>query len=103
MPEFVCKFANAQGQVRKTVETWNSEEDLRRDYSDRGLLIYSVKPHNRIIAGVGAADRTRLNLDQFVVFNQQFVTLTRAGLPILRSLALLAENTKNRKSLIIHS
>ena len=97
MPEFVCKFADAQGQVRQQVETWDSEEKLRRDYTERGLLLYSVKPQRSLtLEGVGGRGG-RLNLEQFVIFNQQFVTLTRAGLPILRSLELLSENTKHRR------
>ncbi len=97
MPEFVCKFADAQGQVRRRIETSNSEEELRRNYSDKGLLLYSVKPHRSLtLDGVGGRGG-RLNLEHFVIFNQQFVTLTRAGLPILRSLELLAENTKHRR------
>ena len=100
MPEFVCKFADAQGQVRRRVETWDSEEELRRDYTERGLLLYSVKARRSLtemnLDGVGGR-RGRLNLEQFVIFNQQFVTLTRAGLPIPRSLELLAENTKHRR------
>lgn len=35
--------------------------------------------------------RGRLRADDFLIFNQQFVTLIRAGLPILRALDLLAE------------
>ena len=34
--------------------------------------------------------RKKLNLEKFLIFNQQFVTLIRAGLPILKALDLLA-------------
>src|ERR1017187_4244889 len=33
--------------------------------------------------------RKKLNLEKFLIFNQQFVTLIRAGLPILKGLDLL--------------
>ena len=92
MPEFVCKLADAQGQVRQQVETWDSEKELRRDYTERGLLLYSVKLRRSLTMDSVGGRGSRLNLEQFVIFNQQFVTLTRAGLPILRSLELLAEN-----------
>jgi type IV pilus assembly protein PilC len=96
MPEFDCKFADMQGQVHQRVETWSSEEELRSDYAARRLLLYSVRPHRPLTSSRVGERRGRLNLEQFVIFNQQFVTLTRAGLPILRSLELLAENTKHR-------
>ena len=97
MPEFVCKFADAQGRVRQQIETSDSEGALRRNYTEQGLLLYSVKPHRSLTLEGVSGRGGRLNLEHFVIFNQQFVTLTRAGLPILRSLELLAENTKHRR------
>lgn len=38
----------------------------------------------------------RLRLDQFVVFNEQFLALVRAGMPIPQSLDLLVGNIRNR-------
>src|SRR6185436_18733149 len=37
------------------------------------------------------------NLEKFLIFNQQFVTLIRAGLPILKALDLLAERLTDPK------
>ena len=91
MAEFVLKYADAQGQVHQQVESAVSEVELRERYTQKGLLVYSVKPR----AGVGVIQqrltrRKKLNLAQFLVFNQQFMTLIRAGLPIFKSLELLA-------------
>jgi type IV pilus assembly protein PilC len=36
-----------------------------------------------------------LRIDQFVIFNQQFLTLIKAGLPILKSLSILSKRQKN--------
>ena len=98
MPDFVCKYADARGSVQQQVETAESEEELRRRYAEKGFLVYSVKVHRSLadlnLEGIQKRGR-RLNLEQFVIFNQQFVTLTRAGLPILKSLELLGQNTKN--------
>ena len=100
MAEFVCKFADLEGRVQQQVESAQSEDELRRRYGDRGLLLYSVKPRHRLAdLQLAALERRgrRLNLEQFLIFNRQFVTLSRAGLPILKSLELLAANTKNRR------
>ena len=100
MAEFVCKYADAQGSVQQQVETAESEEELRQRYAEKGFLVYSVKAHRSLadlkLEGMQRRGR-RLNLDQFVIFNQQFVTLIRAGLPILKSLELLGQNTKNQR------
>jgi type IV pilus assembly protein PilC len=39
----------------------------------------------------------KLNLEKFLIFNQQFVTLVRAGLPILKGLDLLADRLTDPK------
>ena len=48
-------------------------------------------------AGPNAAPRRgRLDLEQFVVFNQQLLALIRAGMPIPQSLELLSGNVRNK-------
>jgi type IV pilus assembly protein PilC len=78
------------------VATAGSEKELRDRYSQQGFLIYSIKP--RLVAAPKILRRGRkLNLEKFLIFNQQFVTLVRAGLPILKSLDLLAERLTDPK------
>jgi type IV pilus assembly protein PilC len=99
MAEFLLKYADAQGSVHERVEDAENERALREKYVDQGVLIYSIKPRRSLGELQAAADRRRgrLNLEQFLIFNQQFVTLIRAGLPILKSLELLQGNIKNKK------
>ena len=93
MAEFVLKYADGRGQIHQQVVAAPSEKELRERYSQQGFLIYSVKP--RVASGLAASGlfrrRKKLNLEKFLIFNQQFVTLIRAGLPILKGLDLLAE------------
>jgi type IV pilus assembly protein PilC len=44
---------------------------------------------------LGKSAKKKIKLDLFLVFNQQFLTLIRAGLPILSSLDLLAKRQKD--------
>ena len=99
MAEFLLKYADAQGSVHERVEDAESERALRDKYADQGVLIYSIKPKHSLgeLQAVAQRRRGRLNLEQFLIFNQQFVTLIRAGLPILKSLELLQSNIKNKK------
>ena len=41
--------------------------------------------------------KKKINLEKFLIFNQQFVTLIRAGLPILKALDLLADRLTDPK------
>lgn len=93
MAEFAVKYADPRGEVHQQVTEAATEKDLRDRYAQQGFLIYSVKPR-RELTGMPAAiggKRGKLNLEKFLIFNQQFVTLIRAGLPILKGLDLLSD------------
>ncbi len=97
MAEWTLKYADARGEMHQQVAEADSERELRERYTDQGFLVYSVKPR---IEGVTQTLRPRgkkLNLERFLIFNQQFVTLVRAGLPILKSLDLLADRLTDPK------
>jgi type IV pilus assembly protein PilC len=96
--EFVLKYADPRGQMHQQVAEAISEKDLRERFSQQGFLIYSVKPR-RAIAGlaVGGGRKRKINLEKFLIFNQQFVTLIRAGLPILKALDLLSERLTDER------
>lgn len=90
MSEFVIKMADERGHVLEQVENAASEGEARERYSRQGFLVYSVKPRGLLAGGaIQMPSRRRLKLDHFLVFNQQFVTLVRAGLPIPTALELL--------------
>src|SRR6185312_9140471 len=98
MAEFVLKYADGRGQIHQQVATAGSEKEIRDRYTNQGFLIYSVKPRSgSALAGAGIGRRKKLDLEKFLIFNQQFVTLIRAGLPILKGLDLLAERLTDPK------
>jgi type IV pilus assembly protein PilC len=97
MAEFVLKYADPRGEVHQQVAEAGSEKELRDRYSQQGFLIYSIRPRHDI-AGVAMGGRKKkINLEKFLIFNQQFVTLVRAGLPIMKALDLLAERLTDAK------
>jgi type IV pilus assembly protein PilC len=91
MAEFVIKVADERGRVQEQVHVASSAEELRHRFSQAGFYVYSVKPKGMI---GGSKNRKRVKLEPFLIFNQQFLTLVRAGLPILSSLELLAKRQK---------
>jgi type IV pilus assembly protein PilC len=96
MADFVLKYADGRGQIHQQVASAGSEKELRERYSQQGFLIYSIKSRT-LAAAAFTGRRKKLNLEKFLIFNQQFVTLIRAGLPILKSLDLLAERLTDAK------
>src|SRR5579875_1408243 len=89
MAEFVIKLADERGHVQEQVQSAASAEELRQRFAQAGYYVYSVKPR-----GLSTV-RKKVKLETFLIFNQQFLTLIRAGLPILGSLEMLAKNQKN--------
>jgi len=84
MGEFVCRVADANGRVFSHVEAAASIEEARQKLSDRGLYIYSVETRSSLISGMlGVRKERKISGNDFLILNQQFNTLIKAGLPIL--------------------
>jgi type IV pilus assembly protein PilC len=92
MADYNCKVADSTGRVFSQVETAQSVVEARQKLSDRGLFVYSVKSRGGLASRLFQRRRERtIGGTDFLVFNQQFNTLIKAGIPILRSLDLLAD------------
>jgi type IV pilus assembly protein PilC len=91
MAEFVIKLADERGRVQEQVQTASTAEELRARFAHAGYHVFSVRARG----GLGALKRGKVKLEPFLIFNQQFLTLIRAGLPILGSLQMLGKIQKN--------
>jgi type IV pilus assembly protein PilC len=95
MAEFVVKLADERGHMHQQIEHGYSEAEVRDRFSQQGYLVYWVKPQGLLTSGVSLQRRRKLKQATFLVFNQQFLTLVRAGLPILNALELLIKRQKD--------
>ncbi len=90
MAEFVIKLADERGRVQQQVQSAATAEELASSLYPGGVL--------RLFGQAARADGragSKAKLETFIIFNQQFLTLIRAGLPILGSLEMLAKSQKN--------
>jgi type IV pilus assembly protein PilC len=90
MAEFVIKLGDERGRVLEQTHTAATADELRHRFAQAGYHVFSVKSRG----GFGGR-RKKTKLEPFLIFNQQFLTLVRAGLPIHGSLEMLAKNQKN--------
>jgi len=97
MGEFVCRVADANGRVFSHVEAAGTLDEARQKMADRGLYVYSVEARSSLIAGMGRRSERKVGGSEFLILNQQFNTLIKAGLPILRALDLLATRAASPK------
>jgi type IV pilus assembly protein PilC len=95
LAEFVLKYADAKGAIHQQVAEADSERELRDRMTQQGFLVYSIKARGELASKLGGAKR--IDLEKFLIFNQQFLTLVKAGLPIPRCLDLLADRLTDPK------
>jgi len=93
MAEYLVNTADERGHVSEYVEHGASVAEVRDRFAQQGLLVTSIKPRG-ILGTTRSGPQKKLKLEQFVIFNQQFLTLIHAGLPILQGLDLLSKRQK---------
>ena len=94
MAEFLIKVADERGRMLQQVESGISESEVRERFAQQGFLVYSVKPKG-ILVGSNIGRRRKVKASAFLVFNQQLLTLLKAGLPVLGSMDLLVKRQKD--------
>lgn len=94
MAEFLIKVADERGRLLQQVESGISESEVRDRFVQQGFLVYWVKPKGLLVGGKAGRGK-RVKSSTFLVFNQQLLTLLKAGLPVLSSLDLLIKRQKS--------
>jgi len=96
MAEFIVKMADERGHTLQQVEHGYSEAEVRDRFLQQGYLVHWVKPRGMFVGGkVALSPGRRLRTTSFLIYNQQFLTLIKAGLPILTSLDLLIKRQRD--------
>jgi type IV pilus assembly protein PilC len=93
MAEFLIKVADERGRLLQQVESGISEAEVRDRFAQQGFLVYWVKPKGLLAGGKG--HRRKVKSSIFLVFNQQLLTLLKAGLPVLGSMDLLVKRQRD--------
>src|SRR4029077_13158815 len=98
MGQFLCRVADAEGRVFSHVEPASSLEEARQKLVDRGLYVYSVESRGgRLASLVRQKGGRQIDVSESVISTHQFNTLIKPGLPILKSLDLLASRATSPK------
>ncbi len=97
MPDFRCRLATATGEIVERDYSALDAAALRRELERQDYLVLAVEPRSSMATALSGLLRRRkkVNQSEFLVFNQEFSALIRAGLPIVESLTLLLERRKN--------
>ena len=95
--EYICKVGTATGRVENQTEEALSEGELRQRLAAAGYYVFSVEPKQALRARLRGLHRRRVRPDDFLIFNQQLLTLSKSGLPLHKSLELLARQTRSEE------
>jgi type IV pilus assembly protein PilC len=98
MPQFLCRVGTSTGEIVERVYTASNEGALRSELADKDLLILSLRRQaglRLLMPSGGAPRRGRVSAKEFLIFNQEMVSLVKAGLPIIGCLDILIERRKN--------
>ena len=95
MAEYVCKFGTAAGRVMSQTEQAASEDELRQRLLGQGYLVFSVRLKEGLRGRILSFGTHGIKADDFLIFNEQFLTLSKSGLPLQKSLDLLARQTRS--------
>jgi len=93
---FAYKARSRQGEILEDEIEGNDAMSVATTLRQQGLLVIDIKEQS-----VGQKDILepfkKVKLNDLVVFTRQFTTMINAGLPIVRALYVLSEQTSNKK------
>jgi type IV pilus assembly protein PilC len=93
--EFRCRLVTASGQVVEGTYAAENEARLRHEFENQGLHVLSLRKRS-LFGGIdGLPQRRQIPRHEFLIFNQEFATLLKAGMPLVQSLALLRDQVTN--------
>ncbi len=96
MATFAYRARTRQGEILEDKVEGTDTMAVAQSLRQQGLLVIDVKEQ-----GVGQKDILepfkRVSLADTVIFTRQFATMINAGLPIVRALYVLSEQTENQK------
>jgi len=94
MPTFAYTFRDAMGTVRSGTSEAESAEILRKRLQEQGFTVTEVRQIRAHRPGGGWG---RVKLSDLAIFCRQFSTMQDAGVSIVRSLDVLAQQTQSAK------
>jgi len=96
MPQFHYRAARTDGSLVEGKTDGLSEAAVRSQLETQGLFVLQLKGSTPWRDSAARRQRRgHVPLRDFLIFNQQFVALVKAGLPILRTFDLLTERASN--------
>ncbi len=100
MNEYICKLGTSEGRVIEKVCQAVTENAARQQMADKDFFVFSVRKKGLLSFSMGdlgriGGARKKIKTNDFLIFNQEFIALVKAGLPILHGLSVLSERMQD--------
>lgn len=95
MPYFQCRLATAEGRIFAQSFFSPSLKDCQKHFEEEGFCILSIKRDWKRIQIPALPFEKRIKDKDFIMFNQEFIALIKAGYPILKCLEIITRRTKS--------
>ena len=95
MAEFICRLGTPSGEVVTRIVEASGSSDAKVQLENEGFRVFAVSSAEKGLSALmpaGTSRKGRVKANDFLIFNQQFSALLRAGIPVLQAITLL----KNR-------
>lgn len=92
MAEFICRLGTPSGEIMTRVVEAGGAGEARAQLENEGYRVFAVASADRGLSAImpgGGSSKGRVKQGDFLLFNQQFSALLRAGIPVLQAVGLL--------------
>lgn len=93
MPMYEYTARNATGQIQKGQLEAQNPEEVNAHLRKNRMMLVSVRQAPK---GISFGGKPRVKIRDTVIFTRQFATMINAGLPLVQSLTILAQQTENK-------
>ena len=92
MTEFICRLGTPSGEVVTRIVEAAGAAEARDRLENEGFRVFAVSSSEEGLSAVlslGGGKKGKVKQSDFLLFNQQFSALLRAGIPVLQAVGLL--------------
>jgi type IV pilus assembly protein PilC len=92
MAEFICRLGTPSGEVMTRIVEASGINEAKNQLENEGFRVFAVSSAETGLSAVlpfGGGTKNKVKQNDFLLFNQQFSALLRAGIPVLQSISLL--------------
>ena len=99
MPEYILRLGTEQGDVVERTTVSDNEGLAREEFENKGFYIFSVKKKGTLSEALSSLSlrEYKIKISDFLIFNQEFMALIKAGLPMIQCLDVIIRRRTDQR------